>query len=275
VVLQETTLGHLDEVWAHNRELPGRARWIDADHVLLGGNDQLLVIEPSSGATQMFFELEAGVLLAAEPLRDGRTAVLAKHRQGLELVLLNEFGTRVEKVELPLEPEDEVVFVPDDLTPDGTLLVGHSHLGRVDEFALDGSRLWSYRLPDFGENDVLKDVCRLQNGNTVLASSLEGGRKPGRALVEVNREGEVVWSVETGELVDLPLHHIQGIQPLGGGNLALQFSFAPHLVEISRDKRVVWVLPDGDRELRLGWIDVLEDPYRWPEQPAEAGDEDR
>ena len=275
VVLQETTLGHLDEVWSHPRELSGRARWVDAGHVLLAGDDQLLLLELPTGAIQMFTKPEGGIPLASAPLPEGRTAVLVKSPLGeLELVVLSSFGTPFESIELALEPDDDLAFASLEYTPDGTLLVGHSNLGRVDEYTLDGSKTWSFQLLDFDADGVLKDARRLPSGNTVIASGIEEGREPGRVLIEVNPAGDVVWRLEPGELPRLPWPHVTGVQPLAGGNLAVQFAFAPHLVELSRDKRVVWTLPTDNPELRLGRIDILEDPYRRPDVPGAGLEED-
>lgn len=91
-------------------------------------------------------------------------------------------------------------------------------------------------------------LVRLVNGNTLVSC---GDMKGAGRAFEVDREGKTVWQVQGDELPGIGLKFIAGIQRLPNGNTLLcnwlghgQFGKAPHLIEVTRDKQVVWSFAD-------------------------------
>jgi hypothetical protein len=112
-------------------------------------------------------------------------------------------------------------------------------------------------------------ALRLANGNTLI-----GGGNNNRVL-EVNPAKEIVWSVGHDELRDLDgrtvlLRWVTGVQWLPNGNVVIGNTHGgpdqPQLVEVTRDKKVVWTLRDWrsfGNDLCTGWcMDLPEGTIR-------------
>ncbi len=126
--------------------------------------------------------------------------------------------------------------------PNGHYLVGHYAGNRAAEYDAEGKEVWTAKLPT-----GVHSVVRLPNGNTMLAGTDKGPT----GLREFNPAGEVVWSLTNEDLVDKPLKFTTGFQILPNGNILLtnwvghgQFGKAPHIMEVTRDKKVVWTFND-------------------------------
>ncbi len=79
------------------------------------------------------------------------------------------------------------------------------------------------------------EVERLENGNTLIVDA--GGRNwesEGSKVLEVNKEGEVVWVYDEG------LVFAHGVEKLGNGNLLIADTGNNRLLEVSKEKEVVW-----------------------------------
>jgi hypothetical protein len=131
--------------------------------------------------------------------------------------------------------------------PGGGYLVAHEADGKVREYDRDGKVVWQYALelnglpasPGLTGHGVnVFSAKRLPNGNTLV-----GGGNNNRVM-EVNRAGEVVWSVESKDLPGITLAWITQIESLPNGNVIFGNSHAgpdnPQLIEVTRDKKVVW-----------------------------------
>jgi len=137
-------------------------------------------------------------------------------------------------------------------TNKGTYLVAHEGLGCVREYDDTGKIIWEYKLdlngqpatPNHdGHGTNVFNALRLPDGNTLI-----GGGNNNRVM-EVNKEGKVVWSIERDELKDTdgkPIHlcWVTSIQRLPNGNTVIGNTHAgpenPQLIEVNRDKKVVW-----------------------------------
>lgn len=136
---------------------------------------------------------------------------------------------------------------------DGHYLVAHESDGTVREYDEAGKVVWSYKL-DLGDRkpsgghgveghgDHVYSAYRLPNGNTLI-----GGGNNNRVL-EVDREGKVVWSVDQKELPGITLAWVTMLEALPNGNVIIGNCHAgkdnPQLIEVTRDKKVVWQLND-------------------------------
>ena len=134
---------------------------------------------------------------------------------------------------------------------DGHYLVCHENDGAVREYDPSGKVVWNYALglnnrPATGGHDGHGDhvfgALRKPDGNTLIATG------NGNRVIEVNPSGRIVWSVEHDDLPGIQLRWVTTLQPLPNGNLIIGNCHAgpenPQLIEVTRDKKVVWALKD-------------------------------
>ena len=131
----------------------------------------------------------------------------------------------------------------------GNYLVCHEADATVREYDPTGTVVWSYTIdlagrpaspghgPE-GHGTSLYSAYRLANGHTLI-----GGGNNNR-VIEVNRQGEIVWSVDQKELPGITLAWVTMLHVLPSGNVIIGNCHAgaddPQLVEVTRNKRVVW-----------------------------------
>lgn len=137
----------------------------------------------------------------------------------------------------------------------GNYLVCHEADGVVREYDASGQAVWSYALdlngrpkspghgPE-GHGTSVYSALRLDNGHTLI-----GGGNNNRVL-EVDRDGKIVWSIDQKELPGITLAWVTMVQALPNGNVIIGNCHAgpdnPQLIEVTRDKKVVWTLKDHE-----------------------------
>ena len=143
--------------------------------------------------------------------------------------------------------------------PDGHYLVTHYGEGVVREYDADGKVVRS--IPAAGGPH---SAVRLPNGHTLITC---GDQKGGSRVFEVDAEGKTAWQVQGEELPGISLKFIAGVQRLPNGNTVIcnwlghgQFGKAPHLIEITPDKRVVWTFADHQTMKTVSSIQLLDVP---------------
>ena len=135
----------------------------------------------------------------------------------------------------------------------GHYLVCHEGDGVVREYDETGKVVWSYALdlnglPETpghdGHGTNVFGAIRLRNGHTLIA----GGNN--NRVLEVTPAGKVVWSVDQNELSGIRLYWVTTLQMLPNGHLVIGNTHAgpdnPQLIEITRDKKVVWTFKNMD-----------------------------
>jgi outer membrane protein assembly factor BamB len=133
----------------------------------------------------------------------------------------------------------------------GNYLVCQELDGAVHEYTPEGEIVWTYRLdlagrPAKGGHDghgmEVFGALRLDSGNTLIATG------NGNRVIEVDRDGKVVWSIEHDELPGIELKWVTSLSMRPNGNLIFGNTHAgpgnPQLIEVTRDKKVVWTLHD-------------------------------
>lgn len=127
--------------------------------------------------------------------------------------------------------------------PGGTYLVAFWKEGCVKEIAADGTVRRT--IDGLGEAYMAQ---RLPNGHTLI------GCGDTHRVVEVDEAGQVVWEVNENDLPGHPLRFAAHVQRLQNGNTLIcnwpghgHEGKQPLLVEITRDKRVVWQFDGRDR----------------------------
>jgi outer membrane protein assembly factor BamB len=132
----------------------------------------------------------------------------------------------------------------------GNYLVCQEGDGVVREYDPAGKTVWEYALDLGGKKEApghgpegygtsMFGAVRLANGNTVIA----GGNN--HRVLEVDRAGKVVWSIDQKELPGITLAWVTTLHALPNGNLIVGNCHAgpdqPQLFEVTRDKKVVWI----------------------------------
>lgn len=150
------------------------------------------------------------------------------------------------------------------VTAEGTYLVSFLNMNRVVEYDKDFKEIWKYDIPSPWA------AIRLINGNTLITDEKESLTR------EVNSKGETVW--EFNCLTDLPSqYHFtsapQSCTRLANGNTIFasrgKGGKGPQLIEVTRDKKVVWVLEDWKDIGDATAVQILDDPGI-PETPGQS-----
>lgn len=189
---------------------------------------------------------------AFQRLADGNTMVAESGNQ--RIVEVNKDGKIVKEISLQVDhpdPHRDTRMVRK--LKSGNYLVCHEADGCVREYNVDGKVVWTYKLdlggrpaspghgPE-GHGTSVYGAIRLANGNTVIA----GGNN--NRVLEVDRAGKVVWSIDQKELPGITLAWVTTLHVLPNGNLIVGNCHAgadnPQLFEVTRAKKVVWQFKD-------------------------------
>lgn len=150
------------------------------------------------------------------------------------------------------------------VTAQGTYLVSFLNLNMVVEYDKNFKEIWKYNIPSPWA------AIRLKNGNTFINDEKEWLAR------EVNPKSETVW--EFNFKTDLPAEY-QFLSPpqtstrLANGNTIFtsrgQKGRGPQLIEVTPDKKVVWVLHDWKNVGDATAVQILDDPGV-PEVPGQS-----
>jgi hypothetical protein len=156
-------------------------------------------------------------------------------------------------------------------TAQGTYLCPFLNLHEVIEYDKHFHEVWS-----FGTNDVPAGMkfspwaaIRLKNGNTLISD------ESGDATLEVNHDKKIVWMLKNDDLPEACRFHSapQTCTRLANGDTILcsrgRHDEGPQLVEVTPDKKVVWVLEDWKDLGPATAVQILDDPGV-PEIPGES-----
>ena len=139
----------------------------------------------------------------------------------------------------------------------GNYLVAHYGADIVREYDPEGKIVREIPAPG-GPHSVV----RLPQGNTLVACADHNGSPQ---VFEVDPAGKVVWQVKEGDLPGVSLKFMAGLQRLPNGNTVManwlghnQFGKAPHLIEVTPDKRVVWTFNDHQTMRTVSSVVILD-----------------
>lgn len=135
----------------------------------------------------------------------------------------------------------------------GHYLVAHEADQVVKEYDADGKVIWEFPVPLFSKEpakghgpEAFGGKCfsaiKATNGNYLIATG------NGHSVLEVSPEKEIVWKLEQHDLDGITLAWVTTIEERENGNLMIGNCHAgpenPQLIEITRDKEVVWSFND-------------------------------
>jgi hypothetical protein len=141
----------------------------------------------------------------------------------------------------------------------GHYLVAHYGLEVVREYDSGGKLVREIPAPG-GPHSVV----RLPNGNTLIACA---DMHQNQKVIEVDTSGSVVWQILADDLPGIHLEFMTGLQRLPNGNTVMtnwlghgRFGKAPHIIEVSRDKNVVWTFFDHVTMQTVSSVQILDVP---------------
>jgi hypothetical protein len=149
------------------------------------------------------------------------------------------------------------------ITGDGTYLIAFLNLGYVAEYDKDFKEIWRYK------STKPWAALRLKNGNTLITDETDNITR------EVNRKGETVW--ELNGKTDLPPEYQftsapQSCTRLANGNTIFASrgnGKGPQMIEVTPDKKVIWVMEDWKDINGVSAVQILDDPGI-PEIPGQS-----
>ncbi len=128
--------------------------------------------------------------------------------------------------------------------PNGHYLVPQEKT--VREYDAAGKVVWERKSPE-SELDN-RSFCCLRNaaGHTLISLTL------GNHIIEVDESGKIVWELRDGDLPGIPVNRTTALSWLPNGNIVFSnyAARAPQakLVEITRDKKIVWSYTDASNQ---------------------------
>ena len=149
------------------------------------------------------------------------------------------------------------------VTAQGTYLLSYLSESNVVEYDKNFNKIWSYPIKSPWAG------IRLRNGNTLITDEQDSLTR------EVNSKGETIWELKK---TDLPEAYRfaqapQSCTRLANGNTIFCSrgggGKGPQLVEVTPDKKVVWVLQDWKDLGDATAVQILDDPGV-PEIPGES-----
>ncbi|HUC86661.1 MAG TPA: hypothetical protein VL970_15800, partial [Candidatus Acidoferrales bacterium] len=149
-------------------------------------------------------------------------------------------------------------------TAQGTYLVPVFGQGYVVEYDKDFNEMWRYNIK------MPWAAIRLKNGNTLITDEADSLTR------EINPQRQTVWEFNTR--TDLPREYQFSSAPqtatrLANGNTIFtsrgEHGKGPQLIEVTPDKKVVWVLQDWRDLNGVTAVQVLDDPGI-PESPGQS-----
>jgi hypothetical protein len=252
--------GEIDDVWM-----------LTNGHVLFTQQFRVVEITPKKEVVWHYDAPEGTEIHTCQPIGLDKVMIV---RNGLppKVMIFNKKTDAVEvehAVPAPSLTDPKTVhgqFRRGRMTAAGTYLLSYLTMNKVVEFDKNFSEIWSYSIPSPWA------ALRLNNGNTLIVDERE------KLVREVTPKGETAWEIKQADLPeDVKLNNIQTVDRLANGNTVF-FSYTggnrpqnyPNIiqaVEVTPDKKVVWVLQDWKNLGPATTAQFLDEPGA-PEKPG-------
>ena len=116
----------------------------------------------------------------------------------------------------------------------------------VREYDAAGKVVWERPSPESASDN--RSFCCLRNaaGHTLISLTV------GNHVIEVDAAGKIVWELRDGDLPGVPVNRTTALSWLPNGNIVFSNYAArapqPKLVEITREKKVIWTYADATNQ---------------------------
>lgn len=171
---------------------------------------------------------------ACQPIGEDRFLVGYSHKDISYLVEVDSKGNEYKRIKVEGQKGMHSSFRQVRKTTAGTYLTSQqARNGKAREYNANGKMIRMFP-------DGRYTAERLANGNTLLACG------DTHRLIEVDKDNTIVWEVNQNDVPGVTFGFIAGVKQLANGNLMI-CNWGGHgkakggaLVEISRDKKLVW-----------------------------------
>jgi outer membrane protein assembly factor BamB len=230
-------------LWKHKGKNCSDIWMLPNGNVLLADNN-IVEVNPKTDKVVWSYKppmQKGGGSFACQRLKNGNTMV-GENSAG-RIVEIDPKGKVVFELKLPLcKPGSHNNLRHARKLPDGNYLVCYKAQALVREYTPAGKVVFEVKIKPFPFSAV-----RLPNGNTVIGHI--------NGVSEFDAKGKAVWKFDKKEIKDVKIGMICGIHVLPNGNIAMGLYAAirgkdgASLLEITRDKKVVWRYATGDRHM--------------------------
>lgn len=213
-------------------------------------------------AKEIVFDYQSkSEIFACQRLANGNTFI-AECNYG-RLLEMNPAGKIVKELRLLPEGKDggHAYIRNARCLANGNYLVCHYGGQVVREYDPQGKVVASFPAPG-----GVHSAVRLPNGNTLMACC-DMKSDAGPRVIEVDPAGKTVWEVKSADLPGIQLAFMSGLQRLPNGNTVMsnwlghgKFGTAPHLIEVTPDKKVVWTFADHKTMKTVSSVLLLDVP---------------
>jgi outer membrane protein assembly factor BamB len=173
---------------------------------------------------------------AFQRLADGVT-MIAESGPG-RIIEVDRSGTLLKEIKLKVaknDPHRDTRLVRK--LDNGHYLVAHEGENGVREYDDTGKVVWEYAV-----GSRVYSAVRLKNGNTLI------GAGDGHRVVEIDRAGKEVWSLNENDLPGVKLAWVTMVERLENGNTLVVNCHAgpdnPQFIEVTPEKKLVWSFKD-------------------------------
>ena len=229
--------GEIDDVWLESN-----------GNVLFAGQFDVSEVTPQKEVVWHYQPLPGTEVHSCQPIGLDKVLMVVNGLPPKLMIVNKATGTVEVEHDLPAESLTDPKTVHPQfrrirMTAKGTFLVPFLRMGKVIEYDKDFKAIWTYDIP------TPWAAARLHNGNTLITDEHD------KLVREVNPKGGTVWELTQADLpADVVLHNLQTAERLANGDTVVFSSTGGvkkeernsiiQAVEVSRDKKVVWVLQD-------------------------------
>ncbi len=191
---------------------------------------------------------------ACQPLPGGNVLVVEAGTS--RIIEVDRAGKIAKEIKLTTVPEVKLhnQYRGTRKTRDGHYLVCFKGEGKVVELDGDGKVLRAIKVP--GDPH---EVLPLPDGHLLVTCG------DGHKAIELDFSGKVVWELNENDLPGNPLRLMAGAHRLPNGNTVFcnylghgHLGKQPHVIEVTRDKKVVWQFEDHAQFKTINQIQVLD-----------------
>lgn len=253
--------GEIDDVWL-----------LSNGHVLYARQFHVEEITPTKELVWHYDVPQGTEVHSCQPIGLDKV-LLVQNGLPPKLIIINKKSGAVEvEHELPAESLTDPKTVHPQfrrirMTAQGTYLAPFLRMHKVVEYDRNFNPIWSYEIP------TPWAAVRLHNGNTLIVDEHD------KLVREVNPRGETVWEFGSTDLpANVVFHNIQTADRLANGNTVIFSSTGGtkpadrpniiQLVEVTPEKKVVWVLQDWKNLGPATTAQFLDEPGI-PEKPGD------
>ncbi|MDR1498329.1 MAG: PQQ-binding-like beta-propeller repeat protein [Puniceicoccales bacterium] len=215
-------------------------------------------LDPKTGETKFRYDAGRNSVYATQRLSNGNTFIgVCSAQKLLEVAPSGKVVKTISLIPAGKKRKGGHGFMRNArVLKNGNYLVAHYGAREVVEYSPEGKEVWQFKSPT-----SVHSATRLANGNTLIMGADAG--KPG--LYEVTPEKKIVWQVTNDDLPGKPLRFVAGFHVLPNGNILVsnwlghgQFKKAPHLLEITRAKEIVWTYNDHEQFRTISSVFVFD-----------------